>query len=170
MRFSVEKSTPAGSSDGSPAPWSSILSRRLVAVALVSTFALALVSAIPTAIIENPWFTRMTPVYANQYFFWIGTSILGGALIASYLSPGAHGSGVGKGVGGGFLGYLAIGCPICNKLIVGLLGVSGALDYFAPAQPVLGFLGLLLTGFALWYRARDLRRSACPAPRLLQAH
>lgn len=44
------------------------------------------------------------------------------------------------------LWVFAIGCPICNKLAVIALGVSGALAYFAPIQPTLGFLsmGLLL--------------------------
>ncbi len=145
-------------------PWEALVSARLLATAVVAAAVLAIAAAIPTAIIDNPWFSRMTPVYWDQYVFWIGTSILGGALIASYLAPAARASGLGKGVGGGLLGYLAIGCPICNKLIVGLLGVSGALDYFAPAQPVLGILALLLTGLALRFRLRDLRRTSCPAP------
>ena len=61
------------------------------------------------------------------------------------------------------LGFLAIGCPVCNKLIVALLGVSGAMDYFAPAQPFLGALGMLVLGVALGYRIRSLRRPECLA-------
>ncbi len=38
----------------------------------------------------------------------------------------------GKALGGGLLWVFAIGCPICNKLAVIALGVSGALAYFAP--------------------------------------
>lgn len=120
-------------------------------------------TAIPTAIIENPWFTRMTPVYADQYFYWIATSVLGGALIATYFGA-AGAKRLGGGIGGGVLGYLAIGCPICNKLIVALLGLSGAMSYFAPIQPLLGALGLLLVGVALAYRIRDMRRGACAVP------
>lgn len=55
---------------------------------------------------------------------------------------------------------------ICNKLVVLLLGVSGALTVFGPAQLYLGALGLVLPAWALRVRARALVR-ACPvsAPR-----
>ena len=45
---------------------------------------------------------------------------------------------------GGVLGFLAFACPVCNKLIVLVLGFSGAMTYFAPIQPMLGILGVLL--------------------------
>ncbi|MEV6867405.1 hypothetical protein AB0M44_41240 [Streptosporangium subroseum] len=35
----------------------------------------------------------------------------------------------------GLLSAFAVGCPICNKLIVMALGVSGALTHFAPGNP-----------------------------------
>lgn len=140
-----------------------LLSPRFLATALISAAALALASAIPTDIIDNPWFTRMTPVYADQYAYWIATSLLAGVLVATYVGlPRGGAAAAGFGASGGALGYLAIGCPICNKLIVALLGVSGALDYFAPAQPVLGALGLIALAAALGYRLRALRRSSCP--------
>lgn len=141
----------------------SVLTRRFAIVATLSTAVVGVVSAIPTVIIDNPWFTRMTPVYADQYFYWIATSILAGALIATYFTGEARRR-TASGIGGGALGYLAIGCPICNKVIVALLGVSGAMDYFAPIQPLLGALGLLLVAVALAYRVRGLRRGACPVP------
>lgn len=144
-------------------PSQRLMSPRSVIVALVGTAGVAVIYAIPTAIIDNPWFTRMTPVYADQYFYWIATSVLTGALIATYLGGGGP-AGARAGLGGGALGYLAIGCPICNKLIVGLLGVSGAMNLFAPVQPVLGAAGVLLIGAALAYRVRDIRRGSCSLP------
>jgi hypothetical protein len=36
------------------------------------------------------------------------------------------------------LSTFAVGCPIGNKLVVALIGVSGALSYWAPLQPILG--------------------------------
>jgi len=134
---------------------------RFLITAALGAAAVAVVTAIPTAIIDNPWFTRMTPVYADQYFFWIGTSLLTGALLATYFGGLRADRASGAGAAGGVLGYLAFGCPICNKLIVALLGVSGAMDYFAPAQPFLGALGLVAAGAALSYRLRALRRSSC---------
>lgn len=142
--------------------WRELIDARFYCVAAVCVMALAILSAIPTAIIDNPWFTRMTPVYPDQYIFWLLTSVLGGVLIATY-TPGMGFRGTASGVGGGFLGYLAIGCPICNKLIVGLIGISGALTFFQPIQPILGGVGVTLVGVALAYRLRDLKRGGCRA-------
>lgn len=132
------------------------------AVSLVAVIAVAVVMAIPTAILDNPWFTRMTPVTGEQYFFWIATSLVMGLLAGTFL-VGARGSrrGGGGGLGAGLLATLAIGCPICNKLVIALLGVSGAISYFAPLQPVLGAAGLLLAAIALAVRVRDLRAETC---------
>lgn len=50
-----------------------------------------------------------------------------------------------------FGAFLAIGCPVCNKLALLLLGTSGALSIWAPIQPVLGAASLaLLTGTVAW--------------------
>ncbi len=46
----------------------------------------------------------------------------------------------------------AVGCPACNKLVVLALGAGGAMTYFAPIQPVLGFLSLGLLAYALRMR------------------
>ena len=137
-------------------------------VSLLAAIGVGVLMAIPTSIIENPWFTRMTPVEGEQYFFWIATSIVMGALAGTFalgIPIGRRGGG--GGVGAGLLTTLAIGCPICNKLVVALLGVSGAISYFGPVQPVLGAAGLLLAVAALAVRLRDLRAGACrvePAP------
>lgn len=140
--------------------WRELLQFRFVATAAAGAAAVAVVSAIPTALIANPWFTRMTPIYTDQYFFWIATSIVAGPLLATYL-PGQSLRGSVGGFGGGALAYLAIGCPICNRVIVGLLGVSGALSYFQPVQPLLGGVGLMLVAIALARRIRDVSRGSC---------
>ena len=133
-----------------------------LAVGLGGVVALAL--AIPTAIVANPFFTRMTPVEPEQYVFWILTSLLTGALLATYLLPELRRGIAASGASAGVLGVFAVGCPICNKLVVALLGVSGALNYFAPIQPLIGLAALTLTGWALWIRYRALRNPACPLP------
>ncbi|MEU0171427.1 hypothetical protein ABZ214_39275 [Streptomyces iakyrus] len=63
---------------------------------------------------------------------------------------------------GGVLSAFAVGCPICNKLVVLALGVSGALSYWAPAQPVLGVASVALLTYALVRRLRTA--TACPMP------
>lgn len=57
-------------------------------------------------------------------------------------------------MGGALLSVLAVGCPVCNKLVVLLLGVSGALSWFAPAQPLLAVLSVILLAFGLRRRLR----------------
>lgn len=123
----------------------------------------AVVIGIPTDVLPNPWFTRMTPVRPLDVVFWSLTSVLLGALAAtaSVRSEGREGT---VGAGSGVLGVLAAGCPVCNKLVVALLGTSGALSTFAPLQPAIGAAGLLLAGGALVVRLRALRRASCPAP------
>ena len=59
-------------------------------------------------------------------------------------------------------GWFAVGCPVCNKLVVGLLGTSGATGSFAPAQPALGAAAVALTAGALVIRVRAIRRGAWP--------
>lgn len=65
---------------------------------------------------------------------------------------------------GGVGTYLAVGCPICNKLVVALLGTSGALTYFAPIQPLLGVGAVALLVFALRRRLLALAEASCPVP------
>ena len=69
---------------------------------------------------------------------------------------------------GGVLAFLAIGCPVCNKLVVGLLGTAGALTYFEPFQPILGLAGLALLLAALHVRLRAIAPPVL-APRTLGA-
>jgi hypothetical protein len=95
----------------------------------------------------------------------IALGILTGALVVTYavardLAAGTTRAGIGSGV----LGWFAVSCPACNKIVVALLGASGATSTFAPLQPVLGGIAVALAAGALAVRIRVLRRSACPAP------
>jgi hypothetical protein len=51
-----------------------------------------------------------------------------------------------------------VGCPLCNKAVVALLGASGAVTIFELIQPFVGVLGLLLASIALTVRLRGIRR------------
>ena len=65
---------------------------------------------------------------------------------------------------GGALTFFAVGCPVCNKLVVLALGFSGALTYFAPLQPALGIAALAyavaVIGFMM--RTPEARRGGMP--------
>lgn len=137
-----------------------LLRPRLLLVAILGTALAAVAIGIPTDVVPNAWFIRMTPIEPEQYVFWAATSVLTGLLLASYLLPAGGGVGTSP-IGGGLLGVLAVGCPICNKAVVALLGVSGALNVFAPVQPLIGLLGVGLVATALILRLRAYSQ-ACP--------
>jgi hypothetical protein len=124
-------------------------------VAAVGGGAALLLVGIPTAVIANPLFTRMTPVRTQDYVFWIATGLLSG-LLAGTFALGRSADIPGKALSGFVLADLAIGCPICNKVVVLALGVSGALNFFAPLQFYIGLASLVLLAFALLVRSRAL--------------
>jgi hypothetical protein len=65
-------------------------------------------------------------------------------------------------VAGGVLAWFAVGCPVCNKIALLALGYSGALTWFAPMQPYLAAVALLMTAGALVFRLRG--QVFCPSP------
>jgi hypothetical protein len=63
---------------------------------------------------------------------------------------------------GGLLTYFAVGCPVCNKLVLLALGSAGAMTWFEPFQPVLQVAAVVLLLWALRSRLRG--ELSCPAP------
>ena len=123
----------------------------------------AVVIGIPTGIIVTPLYHRMTPVIWWAYPAWALTAALEGLLLATYVRAGsARRASTGQVTAGGVLSFLAVGCPVCNKLVVLAIGVSGALSYWAPVQPFLAAASVALLVFAVWRRLRGM--SSCPVP------
>lgn len=127
-----------------------------------------LFSGVPTDIIDTPFFTRMTPVVWWNYPFWVVTALLAGLVAATYvpvLNAGySDASQEKKVLGGGLLSVFAVGCPVCNKLVVLALGTGGTLTYFAPVQPLLGFLSIGLLAYSLRVRLAATRSCAVAKP------
>lgn len=128
--------------------------------ALVATIVTAVLIGVPTDVIPNPVFGRPVDVTWWSYPVLAVTAVLAGLLIATYVNgpdeldqPGRTG-----GIGG-LLSFFAVGCPTCNKLVVVALGSTGALDWFAPAQPFLAAVSIGLLAWAL--RARLRSRISC---------
>ena len=117
----------------------------------------ALVVGVPTDMIDTDWFTRMTPVRWWEYPVLTLTAVLTGLWFAIVRAGGDERGRVGV-FGTTFLSMLAVGCPVCNKIVIGLLGVSGALGVWAPIQPVLAVVSLAALGAAVVVR---WRRRAC---------
>lgn len=130
---------------------------RAVLFAAAAGLMTLLALGVPTAVIPNGFFRRMTPTRPQDYLF-LGLAVaLAAALGASYAIPATCPWQQRELTAGGLLTFFAIGCPICNKLVVLLLGVSGAFTYFEPVQPLLGSGAVLSLGFALWVRLRAIR-------------
>lgn len=132
--------------------------RRWVTAALAGAAVAALV-ALPTAVIPNPIFGRDIGVTWWSYPVVILSGILGGLLIATYVrEPGAEHVDKAAKVGtvGGFLAFFAVGCPVCNKLILLALGTSGAITWFAPVQPFLAVASVLVMAWALRIRLQGM--------------
>jgi hypothetical protein len=104
----------------------------------------------------------MTPVQWWSYPTLAATALLGGLVMASYARSPAQPTALTRTAGGGVLSALAIGCPVCNKVVVLLLGAAGALNIWAPLQPVLGLISIALLGWAL--RTRLAAERSCPMP------
>ena len=136
-------------------PWTQLVAwprRRWLAAGLGAVGIVAVIG-ISTAMIPTPIFGRAVPTTWWAWPVLAITAVLGGLLGATYVrDPDAPVRESRFGMAGGLLSYFAVGCPVCNKLALLALGYTGALQWFAPAQPWLAAAGVGLLGYALWRR------------------
>jgi hypothetical protein len=140
--------------------------RRWLATAAVA-IGTYLFFGLSTAVLANPVFGREIPPTPWSPNVLIATAVLSGLLAATYVrndgpapirlegveaQPGTRTARAGA--VGSLLAYLAIGCPVCNKIALLLLGTTGALNIYAPIQPYLGAIGIALLAVALVVRLR----------------
>ena len=142
---------------------------------IVSLLAFGLVAAI----IPNPVFGRTVPPDGAQVAIWLASAPLMGLLAATYLARPAcvevvhaaaadDGSGSAAATLGSMATFFAIGCPVCNKIVLLALGTSGAMNLFAPIQPLLGAASITLLAVTLAWRLRR-RARGCAACTVRQA-
>lgn len=129
----------------------------------------ALLVGLPTDVVPNPAFSRAVAVTWWSYPTLAVVAVLSGLLLATYVRTDAAATVLPedrparRGLASGALSLFAVGCPVCNKLVLLALGSSGAMTWFAPAQPLLAALSVV--GLALALRARWRSQAACPLPR-----
>jgi hypothetical protein len=157
--------------------------RRFAAWAIAWSVASLLAFGLVAAIIPNPVFARQIPVEPFAIAVWLSSAPLMGIIAATYVvapaatptvaapmttappllsnEPRSTTLGTIAGVGA----FLAIGCPVCNKIALLLLGTSGAMTVFAPLQPLIGAASLVLLSATLVWRMRIRARGAvCVRP------
>jgi hypothetical protein len=135
--------------------------RRWAAAALAA-IGVALLIGIPTDVIPNPVFGRPVPVTWWSYPTLAITAILGGLLAATYVrvapdaaAPDEIDTPTRNGGIAGLLSFFAVGCPVCNKLVIVALGATGARQWFEPVQPLLAVGSIVLLAWALRARLRS---------------
>ncbi|AXK31679.1 hypothetical protein DVA86_02460 [Streptomyces armeniacus] len=135
------------------------------ATAAVAAAATALAVGLPTALIPSPVFGREIAPEWWSYPVLAATALLAGVVLTTYVRRPAVPDGPQRvsrlGAAGGVLSFLAVGCPVCNKLVLIALGTSGALSYWAPLQPLIGAASLALLAVAAVRRLAG--EVACPA-------
>ncbi len=124
-------------------------------IGILSAIALFLLFGIPTALIPNPWSVRMIEGTAYDYLFLTINSILMGAYIGvHYYKKNTNLRCNIASSSGGLGSFLAISCPICNKILVLLFGTTVLLTYFEPYRPLLGFASISLLVGAIYWRIK----------------
>lgn len=152
-------------SDGGLQPLSSWTGRHS-AVAVLGAAGTALLIGLPTDVVPNPVFGRAVAVTWWSYPTLAVIAILSGLLLATYVRPGGdivvdtQDRPARRGALSGLMSLFAVGCPVCNKLVLIALGSSGAMTWFAPAQPLLAAASIAGLAWALHGRWRGM--SACP--------
>jgi hypothetical protein len=138
---------------------------RAAAIGVLAALVTAVVMGIPTDVIPNSWFERKLATTPFDVAVLIALSLLAGALAVTYAIPAAAAANSrAAGIGSGILGWFAISCPACNKIVVAMIGASGATGWFAAVQPALGAGAVVLAVAALAARVRTIRRGTCPLP------
>jgi len=122
--------------------------------------------AVPTDLIDTPIFAREVAPTAWSWPVLLVSAVLAGLVTATYVAhpDGAEPSrAVGRlGMAGWVVTFFAVGCPVCNKLVLLALGTTGAMQFFEPVQPYLAAASIGLLAWALY--ARLSRENSCRVP------
>ena len=118
----------------------------ITAVAVATGTFLALGTV--TALWENPLFIRMTPAGTVEIALLAGQSIL----LGLYFSIPRTACAARQAGAGSILIFLGIACPVCNKILLFVVGSELLLFYFEPVRVYVALAGFLITGLAVWLK------------------
>src|SRR5260370_39236030 len=115
---------------------------RFWSLCALDTAGSALFLGVPTLLIPNHLFSRTVPTSPQDYVIWIASVLRLGPLLALmtlYPMPSpkaAQGkrslARSGRAFGGAVLSFFCVGCPVCTRAVVLMLGPGGAMPAYNP--------------------------------------
>lgn len=106
-----------------------------------------------TGLLPNPVYVRMVSRTPADYLFLVATAAFAGAFVYQR-SLAEEPIGDRFAAGGVVGGFLAFGCPICNAVLLALVGSSALMTYFDPLRPILGVVSVVFFAALLVYQRR----------------
>ena len=125
---------------------------------VVAGFGLFVLFGIVTGLVPNPIYERMVPRTPLDYAFLVLTSVLLAAYVAqrSSLEDCDSDACAYAGAAGGFL---AVGCPTCNAILLALFSSSALMTYLDPLRPIFGLVAVVALGGVVYTRYRKHTRT-----------
>lgn len=115
-----------------------------------------LLLGIPTAVIRNHFYFRMTPAFWFDYVFLVVNGALIGLYFAiTYTSTQPEACKVEKkSIFASLLALFGIACPICNQILLLIFSTAFLLSFLGPARP---FISLTSTLLLIWLVYKKLK-------------
>tara|TARA_B100002003_G_C14155899_1_gene556495 strand:+ start:3046 stop:3471 length:426 start_codon:yes stop_codon:yes gene_type:complete len=132
---------------------------KFILIFIVISLLFFLLLGITTDIIPTIFYKRMIQTSKLDYVFLISTSIM----LGGYLTMNLYGkSKLGKkedvvAMGGGITGLFAFGCPMCNAILITILGTGSIMFYYDYIRPLVGILSVCIIAFSMYFLLRNKR-------------
>lgn len=121
---------------------------------LVAALVVFVLFGVVTGLVPNPLYARMVPRTPVDYAFLVATSALIGVYVYQRSSL-EECDGDACAYAGAAGGFLAVGCPTCNALLLAAFSSSALMTYLDPLRPVFGLLAVALLGGVVYLRHRQ---------------
>jgi hypothetical protein len=129
--------------------------RSVVVGAGVTALSFSLLGTV-SALWDNPFFIRMTPISSFEIGFLAALSLL----LGIYVIVRRPACSVKLAGSGGILGFLGVACPVCNKVLLLIFGGDLLLTYYEPVRIYVAGIGVavaaLAVGRELWLQKRQV--------------
>lgn len=115
-----------------------------------------LILGIPTAVIRNHFYFRMTPAFWFDYVFLVFNGALIGLYFAiTYTSTQPEACKVEKkSIFASLLALFGIACPICNQILLLIFSTTFLLSFLEPIRPYISLTSSILL---FWLVARKIK-------------